>query len=367
MKKLLVTMLVMVMVLGLMGGVVMANDCERYGQGYWKQWLAEMAEEDPEWECGSGFTAQELLDMLNTPARGDATQILLYQFIAASLNVNVEECVPPLAVIQALEEAGAHLEALKAGEDSGATRDEILYWKDILEFWNENKYAELESVVYEGVCNKYGSHAGDMMTFTFSNDVFLTDDIEIDRTGPAQDGYLRLAKHPYMEFNVDGNILTVEVTTVFSIPRDLDKRALVEVITGLYDFIGNPVVIPDGGVSIEVNSIYPKWLYELDITSINDNTNWTHYFNLTYNVADGSWDGYGTSPHAGNQTLSEFDYTVDEDGNISFVWFRSDYAGSYYWEPGFILEDDGSLTWDGGSTGGVWGAEGTWAVTYLCE
>lgn len=113
---------------------------QRYGQGYWKRWLA--ANED--YTCPSGFTAGELLAMLHTPARGDANNILLYQFIAAALNADVNGFEMPgendtgeSDVKTAFDEAFNHLELLFQGEDSGATREEILRWKDILEQWNE--------------------------------------------------------------------------------------------------------------------------------------------------------------------------------------------------------------------------------------
>ncbi len=113
---------------------------QRYGQGYWKRWLA--ANED--YTCPSGLTAGELLAMLNTPVRGDANNILLYQFIAASLNVDVNGFEIPGGndpgesdVKTAFDEAFNHLDLLFQGEDSGATMEEILQWKDILEQWNE--------------------------------------------------------------------------------------------------------------------------------------------------------------------------------------------------------------------------------------
>ena len=137
MKKLLILILVMVFVLGLIGGVALAEEtCEqRYGQGYWKQWLTEKAEDEPEWKCSMDFTAEQLLYMLDTPAGGNATQILLYQFIAAALNVSINGCTPTEVVIAALQEAGAHL----MNPESTAELQEILEWKDILEHWNENE------------------------------------------------------------------------------------------------------------------------------------------------------------------------------------------------------------------------------------
>ncbi len=236
--------LTLVLTMGLAPAVALAdndNQCVRYGQGYWKQWLADP---DPEWECDYEFEAEQLLGMLNTPPRGgNADVILSYQFIAAALNYSVKGCVMPPAVAAVFAAAAGHLLFDERSDD----RAEILGWKDILEFWNQNKYAELLSVVYEGEGDLFGSHIGDKMTFTFSNDVFITDYIEIDRTGSTSEGYLRLHKHAYMDFDVSGNVLTVTVNTAFSSPRILDMRP-VEEITGLYDVVGNPVVVPDDGV-----------------------------------------------------------------------------------------------------------------------
>ena len=143
MKKLLTLILVMVFVLGLIGGVALAEEhCEqRYGQGYWKQWLAEKAEDDPEWLCSMDFTAEQLLYMLNTPAGGNATQILLYQFIAAALNANPElnGCIMTQEVEVAFYYASLHLLDVLGGGEGTGTRQEILEWKDILEHWNENE------------------------------------------------------------------------------------------------------------------------------------------------------------------------------------------------------------------------------------
>ena len=112
------------------------EESERYGQGYWKQWLAK----NPDYKCDAGLTAEELLGMLNTPAEGDANQILVYQFIAANLNIGIKGCMPTPAVVEALEEAGEHLLTyLNDGFGTTDDRSEILGWKDILEFWNENK------------------------------------------------------------------------------------------------------------------------------------------------------------------------------------------------------------------------------------
>ena len=240
----LAVLVALVMVMGLVpaGVAVAEEECERFGQGYWKQWLADPENETEDY-LGEPHASGKLLDMLDTPARGDADQILTYQFIAAALNVAVNECEMPPAVQDAFDAAKEHLHGDAVSED----RSEILGWKDILEFWNQNEYAELLRVEYEGICDEFGSHIGDVMTFTFSNDVFQPGDISIQP--------VNLHTHHRKNFDIDGNVLTVTINETFAGPRDLSEP--VKTITGLYDFIGNPVVVPEGGVPIEVNSIYP--------------------------------------------------------------------------------------------------------------
>ena len=103
--------------------------------------------------------------------------------------------------------------------------------------------------------------------------------------------------------------------------------------------------------------------YILDITAVNGNTGYTHYFTISYDPDTELFTGTGTSPHAGNQSLSEI---ILKDNKISF---RSDYdATSYFWFPSFILEDDGSLTFvDGYGSDNVTSATGTWEISYDCN
>ena len=244
MKKLLALALVMVFIVGLLGGVALAEneECVRYGQGYWKQWLAE---QDDEWSCSMGFSAKELLNMLNTPARGDATQILLYQFIAASLNVNVIPCEPPPAVAEALGASGEHLQNVLEGGEGTGTRQEILGWKDILEFWNENEYAELLSVVYEGEGDLFGNYIDDIIIFTFSNDVFHDPNVEVTFES-AQRLWEGWGADNWI---LEGNTATVTLNRVYGSPRDIVDDKVMD-ITGLIDAIGNTVVVPVGGIMV---------------------------------------------------------------------------------------------------------------------
>ena len=108
----------------------------------------------------------------------------------------------------------------------------------------EDVTATLESVVYEGICNKFGSHIDDKMTFTFSNDIKMPGNIDIQP--------VNLHTHHRKNFNIQENVLTVTVSEVFVNPRSLDNPVMT--ITGLYDSNGNQVVVPDDGVEIDVKS-----------------------------------------------------------------------------------------------------------------
>ncbi len=106
------------------------------GSDYWKQWLGE---QDSGWKCDMGFSASQLLDMLNKPAKGNEFLMLVHQFVTASLNEGLG-CIMPPPVKEAYDSASAHLTAFQSS-GSGITDDrmEILKWKNILALWNENK------------------------------------------------------------------------------------------------------------------------------------------------------------------------------------------------------------------------------------
>lgn len=267
----------LVLSIGLVPGVALAeddNDCVRYGQGYWKQWLAD--EENGDVFDLPGHSNEDLLAILNTPARGgNADVILSYQFIAATLNVEVVGCEMPQTVQDAFDEAKDHLH----DEDSEPARSEILGWKDILEFWNENQYAELVSVVYEGTCTLFGSHIDDKITFTFSNDVFHDPNVEISFESATRlwEGW------GADEWTMDGNTATVTLKRLYGSPRDIIGDKVVG-IKGIVDFIGEPVVIPEGGVEVEAvpvttelegtftstRDVPGEWSYEVTINTICD-------------------------------------------------------------------------------------------------
>jgi hypothetical protein len=85
----------------MMGAVPMhAQTCPPLTQGYWKNHLSA-------WQDGSGmtlgtnfYTNQQLLTILQTPIRGDASVALAHQLIAATLNIdNGTDSTPIQAVL----------------------------------------------------------------------------------------------------------------------------------------------------------------------------------------------------------------------------------------------------------------------------
>ncbi len=248
--------LALVLTMGLTPAVAAAdndNECVRYGQGYWKQWLADDGNQVDDYL--PGHTNKHLLDMLNTPARGgNADVILSYQFIAAALNAAVEECDMPVGVQEAFDAANAHLHGCEVSED----RSEILGWKDILEFWNENKYAELLSVVYEGTCTRFGSHAAETLTLTFSNDVFRASDVYQSVRVWFSEGGSMTEDPAVVTWSVEANTVTLTSQRTFNNPRP-EIGHYVTALQDIVDFIGNPVVVPDGGVEVEAMTYHYHW------------------------------------------------------------------------------------------------------------
>jgi len=168
------------------------------------------------------------------------------------------------------------------------------------------------------------------------------------------------------DHNVSGEI-TIENT------GDLDA-----VITGIDDVLDGTAIDVDCGVTFPYTLPVGQTLtcnysedikecphqYVLNITSINNNTGFTHVFTINYDPVTGTISGSGDSPHAGSQTLSEFYYTLDADGNIDYIKFRSDYdLTGYFWFPAFYLNEDGTLTYYNVGGDNVWNAEGTWTKT----
>ena len=138
-----------------------------------------------------------------------------------------------------------------------------------------------------------------------------------------------------------------------------------ETAWGAFD-VGDKRFTEQGNWATYFTYIIGQQEYILDIVSVNNNTGFTHEFTIRYNPNDGTISGTGDSEHAGKQTLSEFEFDLDEDGIISYIKFRSDYdATAYFWFPAFNLKDDGSLEFVDIEGDNVFDAKGTWEINWV--
>jgi hypothetical protein len=105
-----------------------------YGKGYWKNHPAEWL--DTELSLGGVISDQvELLDILGTPPRGDATYILAGQLIAAKLNVLAGADSP--AIDATINEADAWLVTNPLGSDpEGTIRQDGIDLAETLDDYN---------------------------------------------------------------------------------------------------------------------------------------------------------------------------------------------------------------------------------------
>jgi len=104
---------------------------------------------------------------------------------------------------------------------------------------------------------------------------------------------------------------------------------------------------------------YQHVVYELTITSVNDNPAYWHDFSIAYDPDDDSYEGSGTYS-GGSEAPSGYAATDD------MLSFRSDYDNAdYTWYPSFVLEDDDeALTFvDDFGVDNVTVAEGTYTAT----
>ena len=372
--------LALVLSMGLVPGVALADtedECVRYGQGYWKQWLADP---DSEWECAYGFEAEQLLEMLNTPARGDANVILSYQFIAAALNVGVNGCELPEGtscdgnnVQAAFAAAAQHL--IVAGGDSGATRSEILGWKDILEIWNKG---------YDpGVLSADNSHA----EFTDNGDGTGTLTIVLrDAYGcPVYYGqrYFR-AETLYTPsdryYYIGGSILTYATkahhegdgiyTFVLTKPCGWDDIWNIAIAYGTAT--ADRVVIHEGlGINIEFTP-FMEGDWDVDFQLVG--STWEHVMSVDAHDADGSLTGSGGYPrnlephftHEWDIVAGEVRCFTDKSTGTWIDVIEVDITIVYTTaNPGYSLRFVGTMDFEAGTiTGHVSGAHsGTFSAT----
>ena len=320
MKKLLVTMLVMVMVLGLMGGVVMASS--------------------PHWD----ITGDWDVDFDGGTANRQFLNLIQDEY------GNVE---------------GEFWWINNSGDwEYGGTLDGYVSGHSL--YLDYDRYPIEYKGVIEGTINQYGmsgtfqatlgssfsttwSTAGEPIDLrkdapAIANELLRDADIS-NRYGQGRDGGNFIADVAH-EMDDDGSFMGVSKFDVcayrYEIAIFLNQRIAEEGVDG----------------SVEV----PELEYVLDITSVNNNYNFWHDITIVYNVNTGEGSGTGVT-HGGdmNQTISNVVLDGDE------LTFLSTYDNGYQWNPTFKLNEDGTLTFVSGNLGGVWDATGYWVLNYLCE
>lgn len=192
----------------------------------------------------------------------------------------------------------------------------------------------LESVEYEGTCSLFGSHIGDKMTFTFSNDI-EKDDKVIVYFLDSQEFKETWGKATY---KIDGDELIVTVNNKWTKPRPEVGDYVVD-LEGLVDSVGNDVVVPNGGVKI-IQTGGECLIETVEVGSKGD----TYYsdYKLSYGQdyrleASGTyrfanWGSYGIADPAWNYRSST--YAPDKEAG----WYQQDSGYLQLWVDGEAVE-----------------------------
>lgn len=112
-------------------------------------------------------------------------------------------------------------------------------------------FAVLKSVVYEGTCNTFGTHEGETLAFTFSNNVVLSPEI-IPWPTPIVYfyGVSAIGTGP-LNWTAEGNKVIITTTGGFVTPRP-NVGDIVANLKGIVDDVnGLPVIVLGGGVEVE--------------------------------------------------------------------------------------------------------------------
>ncbi len=227
--------------------------------------------------------------------------------------------------------------------------------------------ARLESVVYEGICDKFGSHIGDTLTFTFSNDVFHDPNIEVTFE-TAQELWEGWGAD---DWTFEGNTATVKPNRLYGNPRDMVDDKVID-ITGMIDAIGNPAVIPEDGVDLEVNSVYPTTEWSGTFTSTRDVPGeWSYDVTIARDCdnSDIVWAEVTLTNPEGvaiqttvEDTKEDYDYWLQWNiqPNIAAVGTATygEYEGNFM----FLFADNYvQMLLSGESYDDVWDADGVWS------
>jgi len=157
-------------------------------------------------------------------------------------------------------------------------------------------HADLESVVYEGTCNTFGSGIGETLTLTFSNNVAIPGDDQVSAETRVDFKTANPLGHnkSYMLYTAEGNQVTITVVGTFGTPRP-KVGDFVMGLNGIVDALNKAATVPAGGVEVEGNILIPSWT----------------------GTWDTSWDLTGGPGYATQMILVQ-----DGDGNVT---------GDYYY------------------------------------
>ncbi len=210
--------------------------------------------------------------------------------------------------------------------------------------------AVLESVLYEGYTNTFGTHVGETLTFTFTNNVFLDEYFPTEEPHIIMSGVSTIGTGP-LEWSCVGNVFTMTTTGTFNTARP-DVGDLVTNILYLYDEIGNPVVVPTSGIVVD-GIVVPG--YALHITHVNAYDGYNHEYVFSYDPNTLELIGFGIGISS-TETISGIVW----DPISNTLKFIATYSNGYTWYPAFTLDSGGTLSFIEISGDNVWDATGTW-------
>ncbi|NHA14162.1 hypothetical protein [Thioalkalivibrio sp. XN279] len=161
------------------------------------------------------------------------------------------------------------------------------------------------------------------------------------------------------------------------------KTPLSLVAAGFADLASGKLFIPDyetawaDGGRFNTRGNWGMWFtyepcnteYEITVTSVNSNAGYKHSFKLGFDI-DGNLGGTGQfigSTPGFEETLSDFNYTLNADGDITYVSFKAVYPNGYTWYPAFDLIGEDTLSFkEVNTTDNVNAATGTWTTNKVC-
>lgn len=196
--------------------------------------------------------------------------------------------------------------------------------------------AELLSVVYEGICNTFGTHAGETMTFTFSNEVVLNP-AAIPHPTPIVyfDGISAIGTGP-LNWTAEDNQVVITTTGKFITPRP-EVGDIVNDLAGIFDVLGNEVIVPVGGLEIEGIVTYDLvggWKMDM----YTSDTSFVDRFVLIDTYIDGNIEGFfGVGYDSNGSATGEITGTVAGQ-SISFTYDRVGYE-----DPGYEAYFEGTI------------------------